>query len=223
MKRLSVFRFVGGGAFALLTALFSGPSSSGQQSSAPEIINWNFPLERAAERMQQVYARPVTYEDPMRLWSGAMVAKGHLPNGSDFLVVRPHTFILPEWPSFDKVPALDLATVTNVVEAYHRQNPGQPAYQVIASSMGFHIVPIQAHDVQGRLGPAVSVLDSVVSVPIESRTASEHLAALCLAVTNATGIPTESWKTAFDQYYAANGYLLPRALTKTERPYMLFE
>jgi hypothetical protein len=208
---------------ALFTLLAVHPAGHAQRNSAPETINWIFPLERAAERMQQLYARPVTYEDPMRLWRGEMEVKGRLPNGADFLVVRPHSFTLPEWPTYDKVFTLDIGTVTGVVEAYERQNPDQPGYRVLASRMGFHIVPARAKDALGLPGPVASVLDTVVSVPAANRTAAEHVAALCLAVTNTAGTPTEFWKSGLDQYYAANGYLLPKALTGAERPYMLFQ
>jgi hypothetical protein len=42
-------------------------------------------------------------------------------------------------------------------------------------------------------------------------------------VTVATSTTLKFYNNTFDQYFAANGYLLPQKLTDQERPYMLFE
>ena len=154
IRKSSGFSLNAGAVLLLTLSIYS--VGRAQQAVAPETIHWIFPLERAAERMEQLYARPVTYEDPMRVWRGEMEVKGHLPNGSDFLTVKPHSLILPEWPSYRSVPSLNLATINDVVKAYAEQNPSQPLYSVVASKMGFHIIPTRANDAFGNSVPTVN-------------------------------------------------------------------
>jgi hypothetical protein len=75
----------------------------------------------------------------------------------------------------------------------------------------------------GKLVPATTPLGARIDVPVEKRTASEHLKALCDAVSSATGATVRPNGGRFDHAFAANGYLLPRMSTGAERPYMLFE
>lgn len=192
-------------------------------ASPPETITWGMPLEKAAERLQQIYARPVTYEDPARLWRGEMEVAPIGRDGKEHLRVKQHSLTMPEGLATGETVSLDAVTVTRVVEAYHQQNPDQARFRVIESRMGFHIVPAQVHDKTAQLAPSASPLDASISVPVEERTASEHLTALCKAVAAAAGTPIEAFIPYFDGYYAANGYLLPRIRTGSERPYMLFK
>lgn len=204
-----------------VVGLFAFLAVQAQQAPPPGTITWFMPLEKAADQLQQRYGKPVTYEDPARMWRAEMEVAGTL-HGQQLLRVKRHTLVMPQ-ESTDNAPALSAEMVSGILDAYHQQNPDQARFRVIESRMGFHIVPAQVHDRNGRLAPATSPFDAEVSVPVQKRTASEHLAALCDAVTAATGVTVQSFNPWFDGYFAANGYLLPRTVTAAERPYTLFE
>jgi hypothetical protein len=201
-------------------------SASAQQSTPAQVITYYLPLERAAELLEQRYAIVVTDENPVQVWPGELGVRRR-PNGIEVPFLKEHSLALPPGLTPEKTPKLDAPLLRTVVEAYHQQNPDQPRFQVLESKMGLHIVPVQVHDESGKLVPATNPLDAQISVPVEKRTASEHMRALCDAVTASAvagaGSTVKSNGGPFDQYYAANGYLLPRRLTGTERPYMLFE
>jgi len=195
-----------------------------QPAPAQQALTWWLPLERAADLLEQNYAKPVSYEDPQRISRGEVDLLG--TPGNQWSRVKEHTLVMP--PGIDPAisPVLNAGLVQKVVDAYHQQNPGQARFRVLESKWGVHIVPWQVHDENGALVPASSPLDTVISVPKAARTATEHLVALCQAVTAASGIPLIASTSYFDGYYAANGYLIPLGMTgaeKSARPYMLFE
>jgi hypothetical protein len=204
-----------------VVGLFAFLAVQAQQAPEPGTITWFMPLEKAAGQLQQRYGKPVTYEDPARMWHAEMEVAGTL-HGQVVLRVKRHTLAMPQ-ESIDKAPALTAELVAGILYAYHQQNPDQARFRVIESRMGFHIVPTRVHDQNGLVVPVVSPFDAEISVSVQTRTASEHLAALCDAVTAATGVTVQPLNPWFDRYFAANGYLLPQVLTGKERPYMLFE
>lgn len=216
------------GALALAGILLAG--SGARPALAQDVFTWMMPLEKAAGRLEQLYAKPVTYEDPQRLARSEIEflmprpgGPAPTPGGPRYFRVLRHTFVMPPGVTPAEAPTLNAELVNKVVEAYHQQNPGQARYRVLESRLGVHIVPLQVHDETGALVAASSPLDTVVGVPKARRTASEHLTALFQAVTAASGIPVNITTTWFDDYFAANGYLLPADRTGAERPYMLFE
>jgi hypothetical protein len=194
-----------------------------QPAAAQQTLKGYAPLEDAAERLQQDFAVPVTYEAPQRLWKGEVDFWPPSPDG--ILRARPkeHSLVMPAGINSTDEPDLTLAMVQKVVDAYNQQNPDQPRFRAFASRLGFHIVPWQVHDASGKLVPATNPLDTIISVPKASRTATEHLTAVCDAITAETGAPVVLSDTTFDYFYAANSYLLPQILTDAHRRYMLFE
>jgi len=79
-------------------------------------------------------------------------------------------------------PGTDLANVLeNTIAVYHQQTSGT-RFQVLSSTLGYHIVPVLGHDEGGRLVPTGSVLDQIVTVPSEARSAMQHLRALGEAI-----------------------------------------
>ena len=169
------------------------------------------------------YAKPVTYEDPVWLWRGETRALGPNPTGIGALEVLPRSLTLPAGLTPEETPVLDAARLASVLDAYHAQNSDGPRFRVLQSTLGLHIVPVAARDANGTLVAVSSVLDARISVPRVRRTASEHMAALCQAVSATTKEVVEFNDQWFDDYFAANGYLLPRFKTGRERPYMMFE
>src|SRR5262249_10777376 len=100
----------------------------------------------------------------------------------------------------------------NTIAAYHQQTSGT-RFQILSSTLGYHIVPVQGHDESGRLVPTGSVLDQIVTVPSEPRTAEGHLRALGAAISS-TG-PSRVIISAFP--YAVGPYGVSGAFDRVFR------
>jgi hypothetical protein len=164
---------------------FGGTFVCAQQGTPaqPITIQSPFPLAELAELLQGLYARPVTYEDALLVWRGDQeddVATG-IPR------LRTRLFKVPRGLSPTDTPQLDAASVRRALAAYHQQNDG-PRFDLRESKMGLHIVPAQVAGADGRLAQSVNVLDSVVAIPLASRTPTEHFMALCAALTVSSGV-----------------------------------
>ena len=177
------------------------------QSSAPEVIYSPRPLYDAARRLESLFQNVVTYEDPVWMWQGDSIQRGSNENAR-ILIYR--LLVLPDDIARGETPKLDAATVGRVVSAYQSQNSGGPQFGVSSSSWGLHIIPLQARDESGRLIPATKLLDARISIPEESRMASEHLKALADSITAVTGVKVVAGSFYFDAYFAANGILPPK-------------
>lgn len=127
--------------------------------------------------------------------------------------------------------------MASVVSAFQQQNPSSSRFRVLESGAWLNIVPVEVRDESGVFNPAGSLLDTQISVPVASRTASEHLLALCQAVTSANRDritlqrnANPSPGDAFNGFFAANGYILRGSLRAADdpvddsyqRPYILF-
>ena len=171
--------------------------------SSSRVINDPRPLSEVADLLEQTYAKPITYEESMWVWEGDLQPLGTDRNAKWGYIPKYEQLVLPG-PVSDKQ---DLgSTLNQIVSAYHNRSEGA-RFRVIRSSLGFHIVPLQGHDRWGTLGPASSLLDASISVPIEERTASDHMRALCTAVSAATGTELRFFfavfRSSFDQLFAA--------------------
>ena len=140
------------------------------------------PLADAARSLQETYGKVVTYEEPILTWRGELQTKpGRNPEAKWELFPMPQSFLMPE-----SGPGTDLASVLeDTITAYHQQTSGT-LFKVVSSKLGHHIVPVQAHDENGRSVPATSALDQIITVPNEVRTPERHLLALGAAI-NSTG------------------------------------
>ncbi|HUP04128.1 MAG TPA: hypothetical protein VMU19_09070 [Bryobacteraceae bacterium] len=212
--------------FALL-ALPIAASAPAQAPLTPrtETFTWMAPLERMADEFQQLYAKPITYEDPIWRWRGDSDVLGTDRLGQEIIGLKVHTLVLPEELRPDRMATLGVAELTKVLAAYREQNPERARFRAAESGMWLQIIPAEAHDETGAFRPAGSLLDIAVSVPVASRTPTEHLIALCDAITAAnpdhyTVRPNSSAKVGgpFDQLFAANGYILRRNLRNFEEP-----
>jgi len=166
------------------------------------------PLGVVADRLQEAWARPVTYEDPVWLWSG------------DLFTDKPGF----KWSTYPKQRVVQLPTaavknldrnqdstlLAQVVEAANRSGDG-PKFAVRTSSFGIHIVPVASADATGRMGPATPLLDQTVTVPSAIRAPIEHLRALAEALTTSTGMQIEDSIGAiglrFNQAFTGTGNL----------------
>lgn len=227
--------FLGG---LLLSASCLGPNAQAQIVPRTETFTWLAPLEKMADEFQRIYGKPITYEDPIWRWPGDYDVLGTGPTGHVTAVSKTHTLTLPEELRPDRLPTVGVAELTKILDAYRAQNPERALFHAVQSGIWLQIIPSEARDQTGAFRPAGSLLDTIVTVPVVSRTPSEHLLALGQAITSAnpehfTVQPNTEAKVGspFDQEFAANGYLLRGSLRAEgepltdddERPYILTE
>jgi hypothetical protein len=170
----------------LLTAFALGFLST--TASSPQVpvtgekrVSSPRPLADASDVLQHLYGKVVTYEEPFLVWRGDVVGD---PNVKLGLFPRFQSFLMPSELGSERDPGVALE---KTLDAYHRQTSSS-RFKVLTSKLGYHIVPVQAHDERGALVPVSSILDSRVAVAVQERTAGAHLRALASAVTAATGI-----------------------------------
>jgi hypothetical protein len=146
------------------------------------------PLADAADLLQHLYGKVVTYEDPVWVWRGDLETQpGGDPNRKWGLFPKAHGFTMPVETGVDP----NLASVLQkALVAYHQQSVGT-RFQVLTSKWGYHIVPIQTHDEGGSLVAASSPLDSHIYITTEERTPLQHLSALLDAIAVASGVKIE--------------------------------
>jgi hypothetical protein len=179
----------------------------------PEVIESQSPLYEVAMLLKERYHKAVTYEEPILVWPGDLVAKGRDPNGPFGQWPKDRRFVIPGWLSPQRTPELDLAVLGTVIEAYNLQNNDGTLYQTNASQLGLHIVPLQMHAANGALVRATTLLDTDIRVLSALRMPSEHFRALCDAVTASGGgalrlFYARKW---LDDEFAPNGLRPPKA------------
>jgi hypothetical protein len=159
--------------------ILSSAILAAQAVRSPESISSPRPLADEARRVQRLFGKVVTYEDPLWRWSGDSE-----PKGQGFLL-KYLSFVRPADSGDD--PQLIL---NRTLDEYHRQTNG-PRFAVLTSRWGLHIVPTQVHDENGQLVEAVNPLDARITVPVEARTATQHFVAVLSQVSLAAGIGME--------------------------------
>jgi len=188
-------------AFSMVVAL--GPICAQETVVSPR------PLGTVADRLQEAWARPVTYEDPVWLWSGDLFAD---KPGVKWATYPKHRAVqLPPAAVKNLDRKQDSTLLAQIVEAWNR-SAGGPKYAVRTSSFGIHIVPVASADASGRMRPAAPLLDQVVTVPAEIRLPDEHLRALAQALKASTGMwiydGTGSIGVRFNQFFTGTGNLM---------------
>jgi hypothetical protein len=138
------------------------------------------PMEYAADVLEHMYLKPVTYEDPILSWSGDI---GQVPNGIGKMLNIPkrRSFEMPIEAHPSKTPTLDVGLLKRVVDAYQDQTDG-PRFRVESSRWGLHLIPDQVRDRSGRFVGAINFLDTFISIPVEKRTPARHFQAICDAI-----------------------------------------
>ncbi|MGE5570501.1 MAG: hypothetical protein ACM3S5_15800, partial [Rhodospirillales bacterium] len=134
---------------------------------AQEAIVSPRPLGAVADRLQEAWARPVTYEDPVWFWSGDLVTDK--PGTTWSTYPKQRVVQLPAAVVKNRDRRLDAALLAQVVEAVNRSGGG-PKFAVRTSSFGIHIVPEASADATGRMRPVTPLLDQTVTVPAAFRT-----------------------------------------------------
>jgi hypothetical protein len=182
---------------------FAGlPSLSGQAVPPPgRAVASPRPMDQEAGRLQHIYGKVVTYEDPVYVWREELRPLGRRFSPSAIGFFRP--------ADSGSEPSAE-AALRKILDAYHQQTTG-PRFQIVASAYGLHIVPLQVHDERGQFVPARNLLDASVDVLPQERTATEHFRALCATLGSFFGMDIHYFDgslflnntTSFEQHFAA--------------------
>jgi hypothetical protein len=165
------------------------------------------PLAEAADAIQARYATVVTYEDPTLLNREDMELHGSDESLRRAFLPKRGRFALPDELTPQRTPGLTAAALTVLLDSFHAANADGPHFRLLQTQYGFHIVPDTIRDEGGRRVRGASILDAVISVPDEVRTAAGHVNAICDAVTKATGVLILRSDAYTDQFYAFNGLI----------------
>ena len=151
----------------------------------PTRISSRRPLEDVAILVEHLYAKVVTYEEPLLTWREELEpADGRDPSLKWAIRAKLQNLTMPGDTGIDPDAGVVLG---QALQAYHAQSGGT-RFRVLTSEVGYHIVPEQVHDEAGTLVPAHSALDARITIPIESRTPLQHMRALVSAVSVASGV-----------------------------------
>jgi hypothetical protein len=169
----------------------------------PQVItNKHHLMLYAAELLEQMYVKPVTYEDPVLSWSGDT---SQVPNsvGKMLAIPKRGKFTMPVEANPYKTPTLDIELLEKVVDAYQKQTDG-PRFRVTSSQWGLHLIPNYVRNKSGQFVKSKNLLDTIISIPVGRRTPSLHFAAICDAVNanNDIGIRLEFIPQGLDANYS---------------------
>jgi len=194
-----------------LVVLSAGLAVAQSAAQGPQVIEYGAPLLLAAETLGNRYAMPVTYEDPVLLWPGDMTLRDKADSTwMPYLDVKKR-LIIPNELTPELTPSLDVPALKRVLDAYNTENPGAPRFRVERSAYGLHILPDSVRDASGKWVPATTPLDTRITMTRASRTAFEHVEALCQAVAQAFGVVVEPYgDRVFAGLFAANGIVPPK-------------
>ncbi|MDQ2711078.1 MAG: hypothetical protein M3Y72_17345 [Acidobacteriota bacterium] len=163
-----------------MTDTIASPTGAGSQ-----VIRDPRPLAQLAILLQYRYAKAVTYEDPLWVWTGELQAGGRAnPTAKWALIPITRALSLPALLNTSQGPS---AILTQAVAQYNSR-PESPQFKVTTWELGFHVIPTRVHDESGALVDSSNPLDLVISIPEGERSATEHFQQLCAAVSAASGV-----------------------------------
>src|SRR5579863_9065895 len=142
----------------LFCTALPGQTPQGVQPSAPSdprMIATNRPLAEAADLLQHIYGKVITYEDPILVWDGDLTPSGRNATGRHGVGPKALSFRMPaETGSEPDVSAV----LAKTLAGYHQQTDG-PRFQLLTSRFGLHIIPAQVREQDGRMAQAHNPLD----------------------------------------------------------------
>jgi hypothetical protein len=179
----------------------------------PHAIVSGRPIREAALLLESEYRTPVTYEESPLLWRGDM---SQTEMGQ--IIPKELSFSLPVELSrkAKKNSQIDRNFLEKIIDAYQMQTDG-PHFRVSTSQLGLHIIPSEIHDSRGIWTLAKPILDSIITIPVASRTPGGHFWALCDALTRSSGITVKAAPQWMNQCFAPNGLVPPRSRALTEK------
>jgi hypothetical protein len=191
----------------LLASAAVGLVAQERTPSQPDAISSARPLLDLARLVEERYASPVTYEDPMWEFEGDIEL---LATGRRGLFPASLAFTVPPDLTPERRPKLDAAVLGEALSAYHTRTDG-PRFKIATSRLGLHLVPDQVRGTDGRLAPARNALDTVLNMPVTSVTPSHHLTDLCVELSAATRARIvflgPSGNYTLEQIYMPNGHI----------------
>ena len=141
------------------------------------------PLGELADRLEAVWARPISYEEPV--WMASDLSTTGSGPRSRSVEVQVAAFA-------NRDRNQDVSYLGGVLVAFNRDNRDLQ-YQVIETSLGFAFVPEKRpQSVVALSGQSRTVLDELVSVPTETRTGFGHVVAIAEALTARLGFKVEA-------------------------------
>jgi hypothetical protein len=170
---------------------FATPLVSQPDQRALVDVNDSRPLASAVEILEQRYGWVITYEDPPYLYPpdiSDVTAQVRRDRASDRRVLVPKggSFQFAYAPPGVSSPTEAARILKALLEEYNGSgNPG--AFRLVQTATTFHVVPSAASNAQGLSQPTSSLLDTMISVGAEERTALQMLDAIVQALGRTTG------------------------------------
>lgn len=156
----------------------------------PQLIADQFsPMDSAGRLLEQMYLIPVTYEDAILSWPGDIDQVSNAV-GNMITIPKRRSFTMPSEANSRKSPTLNAALLRRIVDEYHEQTDG-PRFSIYSSRLGLHLIPDRVRDHSGRFVKAIPFLDTSISIPVEARTPSGHVRAICNAINASSAIAVE--------------------------------
>jgi hypothetical protein len=177
----------------------------------PHTVVSGRPIREAALLLESEYRTPVTYEESPLLWKGDM---SQTEMGQ--IIPKELSFSLPVELSRKANPQIDGNFLEEIIDAYQKQTDG-PRFRVSTSQLGLHIIPSEIRNSRGIWTQAKPILDSIITIPVASRTPEGHFRALCDVLTRSSGITVKAAPQWMDQVFAPNGIVPPRTRALTEK------
>jgi len=167
------------------------------------------PLKDVVDMLEAAYSKPVTYEEPVRVWRGDLKVVGKNENARFALLPQDRSFRLPVALGPPEAPVLDGTLVGKILDAYHAQNDGA-RFRLLTSNYGLHIVPALVNGADGRLALGGSLLDTVITIPRERRMPDGHIQALSDAVNASSATKMQAVPNLqFMEHFAPGGTVCP--------------
>jgi hypothetical protein len=203
MNRLGIqgIKLLNVGLIILIPLLVTGFSQENKASTPYVIGPTPRPMSDAADVLQRLYCKVVTYEDPI-LISIDDTEPITYSTGNIGLLPKSRGFSMPSEVDIKRSPKLDSRLIGSVLNAYDAQTDG-PRFKVVSSDWGLHIIPAQVRSRDERLVSAICLLDAHITVPFEKRMPSEHFKAICEAITASTGVTLKDFMPWLNGYYAS--------------------
>lgn len=159
-------------------------------------VSGSRPIAKALDNLGVRYGWVVSYEDP-KYSSLADIqdittelrkpdSKGTLNEPRRKVIIPKRGALHLEYAVKDGRPKEGIPQlISRLLHAYAAA--GNPQFAVIQSGNSWHVVPSRVHDEEGSYVPVSSILDTVISIPPQKRTALGMLQAICDSLSTATG------------------------------------
>jgi hypothetical protein len=187
-------------AFLLLELLGVSPPLIAQTSHPAKTTATVFgarPVDEMIRKWQKQYGWVISYEDAAVVYAGNQ-QDATLESRKDIKPGDPidpdKRFIIPKRrelsvsyvePSSISDEKAELQAVNELLTSYEQLT--RDSFTVRQSGSRLHIFPANVKDEAGNLQPGKPILDTVITIPTQDRSAAEFLQLFCEALTSATG------------------------------------